>query len=264
MEEMDRLAAVMARLREPGGCPWDREQDYASLRKYVLEEAYEVAEALDRISTSGDRAAAAELRGELGDLLFQVVFLARLAEEQGLFELRDVARGIAEKMERRHPHVFGDARAETPEEVWTRWEDIKATERDGGSLFEGIPRALPGLLKARHLTAKAARVGFDWARDEDVLEKLEEETEEYRRAAAAGTEAELEHEIGDMLFVVVNLARRHEIDPERALQGANRRFERRFRYIEDQLREEGRSPREAGLEEMDRLWEEAKGATGAD
>jgi tetrapyrrole methylase family protein/MazG family protein/ATP diphosphatase len=260
MQEMDRLEGVMARLREPGGCPWDREQDYASLRKYVLEEAYEVAEALDRISARPDEASAAELRGELGDLLFQVVFLARIAEEQDLFALRDVARGIAEKMERRHPHVFGEATADTPEEVWSRWEAIKAAERQGGSLFEGIPRALPGLLKARHLTAKAARVGFDWARDEDVLDKLVEETEEYRRAAAAGDEAELEHEIGDMLFVVVNLARRHDLDPERALQGTNRRFEKRFRYIEERLRSEGRGPQEASLEEMDGLWDEAKKA----
>lgn len=254
----------MARLREPGGCPWDREQDYATLRKYVLEEAYEVAEALDRISVSETGAAAAELCAELGDLLFQVVFLARIAQEQGLFDLRDVARGIAAKMERRHPHVFGEARADTPEEVWSRWEAIKAEEREGASLFEGVPRALPGLLKARHLTAKAARVGFDWARDEDVLDKLVEETEEYRQAAAAGDEVELEHEIGDMLFVVVNLARRHDLDPERALQGANRRFERRFRYIEDRLRAEGRGPQEASLEEMDGLWEEAKRALAGD
>jgi MazG family protein len=258
---MDRLVAVMARLRAPGGCPWDREQDYGTLRQYVLEEAYEVAEALDRASR-GEPSAAEALRGELGDLLFQVVFLARIAQEEGRFDLRDVAREIAEKMERRHPHVFGEARASTPAEVWSRWEEIKAAERPGGSLFDGIPRALPGLLKARHLASKAARVGFDWARDEDVLAKLEEESREFRDAARAGDEEAMEHEVGDLLFVAVNLARRHDIDPERALQAANARFESRFRFVEESIRAEGRTLHDASLEEMDRLWEQAKLAAG--
>lgn len=262
MDEMEQLVAVMARLRGPGGCPWDRNQDYATLRKYVLEEAFEVAEALDRAADRPSPEAAAALRGELGDLLFQVVFLSRIAEERGEFDLADVAREIAEKMERRHPHVFGDARADTPREVWSRWEKIKARERKGASLFDGVPRALPGLLKARHLTSKAARVGFDWKRDEDVLDKLSEETAEFRAAADAGESAAVEREVGDLLFVVANLARRHHIDPERALQGANRRFETRFRHIEESLRAEGRRPDQVALEELDRLWEQAKRETG--
>jgi len=263
MDQIKRLVEVMARLRGPEGCPWDREQDYATLRRYVLEEAYEVAEALDGAAT-GEPGASPALQGELGDLLLQVVFLARIAEERGEFDLEAVARGIADKLERRHPHVFGDAVARTADEVWTSWEKIKSTERPkGSSLFDGVPRALPALLKALHLSSKAARVGFDWARDEGVLEKLEEELAELREAREAGDPEAIEHELGDVLFVVANLARRNDVDPERALQGSNHRFEHRVRFMEARLGQEGRTLDDAELSELDALWNEAKKAERA-
>jgi tetrapyrrole methylase family protein/MazG family protein/ATP diphosphatase len=260
MNQVKRLVEMMARLRGPEGCPWDREQDYRTLRKYVLEEAFEVAEALDE-AAEGAPGAAGILRGELGDLLLQVVFLARIAEERGEFDLQGVARAIADKLERRHPHVFGDEVADTAEEVWTRWETIKAAEREGASLFDGVPRTLPALIKALHLTSKAARVGFAWVRDEDVLEKLREEADEFRQAADDDDPGAIEHELGDLLFVVANLARRHDVDAERALQQANRRFEERMRWMENRLRQQGRRLDEADLPELEELWEEAKGAT---
>jgi len=252
------LVAIMDRLRGPDGCPWDREQDYASLRGYLLEETYEVAEALDRDDAAG-------LCEELGDLLFQIVFLARIAKEQGRFTIDDVTAGIGDKMVRRHPHVFGSASAATSAEVLRHWEEIKRREKaENGaadappSLLNGIPRSLPALLKAQRLGTKAARVGFDWERTGDVLAKIEEELRELRQAVERGEPSEMRAELGDLLFSLAMLARRLEIEPEGALEQSNRKFAQRFAWIEGELRRRGVRIEEAGLELLDRLWEQAK------
>ena len=252
------LVAIMDRLRDPGGCPWDREQTYATLRGYLVEECYEAVDAIDRDDRAG-------LREELGDLLLQVVFLARLGREEGAFDAGDVVEGIAAKLVRRHPHVFADERASSSGEVLKRWEEIKREEKSaaGGahqdaSVLAGIPRALPALVKAQRLGTKAGRVGFDWPTDEDVVLKLEEETEELRRAIASGDHEELAGEIGDALFTVTMLARRLDVDADAALARANAKFERRFRYLEEELRRRGIAVSDAPPELMERLWEEAK------
>jgi MazG family protein len=249
------LVAIMDRLRGPDGCPWDREQTWKSLRRFLLEECYEVADALDR-SDPGD------LREELGDLLFQIVFLSRLAKEEGHFTAGDVVRGIAEKMVRRHPHVFGDDRADTSDQVLRRWEEIKRRERDsgpeGGSILDGIPRALPAMMKAQQMGARAARVGFDWKRETDILEKIGEELGELRAAVASGEREGVEEELGDFLFSTVMLARRLDIDPEAALEATNLKFRRRFGRVEHELRRRQVPLEEAGLDLMDRIWDEAK------
>jgi tetrapyrrole methylase family protein/MazG family protein len=250
------LLQIMDRLRDPGGCPWDREQTYATLRNYLLEECYEVVEALD----AGDRPG---LREELGDLLFQIVFLSRLAKEEGAFTAEDVARGIAEKMVRRHPHVFGDGKADTSEEVLRNWEEIKRSEKGAAeeparSVLAGIPRGLPALLKAQRLGTKAARVGFDWHRDADVLDKIDEEVRELRQAAASGRPEEVREEFGDLLFALVMLGRRLEVDAEEALEGANRKFQARFHEVERRLQAAGIAVEEAGLATLDRYWDEVK------
>jgi len=254
----ERLVEIMDRLRGEDGCPWDREQTYESLRGYLLEECHEVAEALD-----GDSREA--LCEELGDLLFQIVFLARLAKEERAFTIEDVVRGIAEKMIRRHPHVFGDASAETSAEVLRNWEEIKRREKGAAedadpspSLLDGVPPSLPALLRAQRLGAKAARVGFDWEPEVDILEKVREETEELDRALASGDRQAIREEIGDALFSLAMLARRLEIDPEGALQRSNRKFQERFRSIEDALRRRGRAVEDAEMEELERLWAESK------
>ena len=252
----ENLVAIMDRLRDPGGCPWDREQTYRTLRGYLVEECHEVAEAIDL----GDRRGLCE---ELGDLLFQIVFLSRLAKEEGHFEAADVVRGIANKMVRRHPHVFGEERVESAEEVLRNWEAIKRKEKPeapeaASSVLDGIPRALPALSAAHRLGTKAARVGFDWPRAEDVLDKIDEELGELRAALARGDEAAVEDEPGDLLFSTVMLARKREIDPEAALAGTNRKFARRFRWIEQQLRAEGRRVDAVGVEQLERLWARSK------
>jgi MazG family protein len=257
-ESFQTLVEIMDRLRDPGGCPWDREQSYATLRGYLIEECYEVADALDR----GDRD---NLREELGDLLFQIVFLSRLAKEEGAFAVSDVVRGIAEKMIRRHPHVFADATAETPEEVLRHWEAIKGREKPASgsrSVLEGVPTALPALLKAQRLGTKAARVGFDWVRPGDVLGKIEEELEELRAAVERDDRPAAAEEIGDVLFSLVMMARKLEIDPEGALERTNRKFVRRFGWIERELRRRGERVDEAGTERLEQLWQEAKRAPG--
>jgi MazG family protein len=252
------LVAIMNRLREPDGCPWDREQTYATLRGYLIEECYEVVDALDR----ADLPALCE---ELGDLLFQIVFLARLAREDGAFAAADVVEGIAEKMVRRHPHVFGGDTVADTAEVLVRWEEIKKVEKkDAGkseaevSVLAGIPPALPALVKAQRLGAKAARVGFDWREDEDVLAKLDEETAELRRAVASRDGAAVREEIGDALFTVAMLARRLDVDADEALAAANAKFHARFVLVEDELRRLCIPIEDAGLELIDRLWDEAK------
>jgi MazG family protein len=256
LDRLETLVAIMDRLRGPDGCPWDREQDYASLRRYLLEEAYEAAEAIDR----DDRAALCE---ELGDLLFEIVFLARLAQEEDRFSLRDVIRGVAEKLVRRHPHVFGSAEARTADEVARNWETIKRREKSvsgrAASLLDGAPTALPAMLKAQWLGSKAAQVGFDWKRPEQVLDKVGEELDELRRAvgARAGTDA-VREEIGDILFSIVMLARHLGIDAEAALHGTNVKFRQRFGAVEAELQRRGVEPADAGLELLEQLWQRAK------
>jgi tetrapyrrole methylase family protein / MazG family protein len=249
------LVEIMARLRAPGGCPWDREQTRATLRPFLLEETYEVLDALD----SGDVGA---LKEELGDLLLQVVFHAQLATEQEEFTIDDVARSINSKLIRRHPHVFGDAVADTPEVVLQNWEQIKAGERrkksGDGSPFQGVPKTLPALLQAVRLQETAARVGFDWPSDEGVLEKLYEEIGELREARAELDQAHMEEEFGDMLFLLANLARHWHIDPENALRDTCRKFIDRWTLMQQFADEAGRSLEGMTLEAMDGLWDRAK------
>ena len=265
-----RLLQIMAALRTPvTGCPWDLEQDFASIAPFTLEEAYEVVDAIER----GDLA---DLKDELGDLLLQVVFHARMAEEQGAFAFPDVVEAITRKLLRRHPHVFGDTRNLSPEEVKNLWDEIKREEKaqrraardamglsaeagDGGFLA-GIPTALPALTRAQKLTAKAAKVGFDWPDAVQVIEKIHEELEEVKEASSSGERDRIEDEIGDLLFSVTNLARHFGIDPERALRRTNAKFERRFTSVERALRNQGRSLDEASLDEMEKLWVHAKQA----
>jgi len=253
---------LIARLRAPGGCPWDREQTHASVKPMTIEEAYEVAEAIDE---GNDEA----LAGELGDLLLQVVFHADIGRERGAFEIASVIRRVSEKMVRRHPHVFGDDPARTSSAVLRNWEASKQAERtaegkDAGnaSLLDGVSKGLPGVLEAFQMTTKAARVGFDWPSPSGTLGKLDEEVAELRQAASRqpADPREVLDEVGDLLFTAVNLARVLGVDPESALKGANRKFRRRFRHVEDRLRQQGRSPAESSLEEMDALWDEAKAA----
>lgn len=256
MKEFDDLVEMMARLRAPDGCPWDREQTHGSIRKYVIEEAYEVVEAID----SGD---AHELRAELGDLLLQVVFHARMAEEQGLFDFDAVATAIADKLERRHPHVFGEeaARADAVSQK-ARWEDIKAAERKAKAqhgVLDDVPVGLPALARAAKLTKRAARVGFDWPSTDEVFAKLDEEVAELKVEIAAGSNARMKDEVGDLLFVLANLARKLGVEPEDALRGANAKFVRRFAFIEAELAKDGRTPDQSNLAEMDALWNAAKG-----
>ena len=252
MTPFDRLRAVMDRLRDPGGCPWDRKQTLADLRSYVLEEAHEVVEAIDLQDH-------AHLREELGDLLLQVLFLSRIESEERHFDIEDVIQGIHDKLVRRHPHVFGEADATTPGQVVKQWEEIKNQEQGGDRrVLEGVPRSLPALLRAWRLSSKAAVAGFDWENDADLDRKVREEVEEFLVESNRGDREAMARELGDLLFVLVNIARRTEIDAEAALQGASDRFVSRFGHIEESLRSDGRRPRDATLQEMDSLWEEAK------
>lgn len=252
----DRLREVVAILRGPEGCPWDREQTHRSIRKNVIEEAYEVAQAID----DGDPDALCE---ELGDLLLQVMLHAQMAEEEGIFTVDDVIGGLVDKLIRRHPHVFGDRSAESAEEALANWEAMKQREAaakgkgDAPSLLDSVPRALPALLKAWKIQKKAASVGFDWTALDDVFAKVEEEVREVREAAAQGRERAAD-EVGDLLFAVVNLARFLHVDPEEALARTCAKFARRFRHIEARLRAEGRTFADVTLAEMDRWWNEAK------
>jgi MazG family protein len=253
---MARLLDIMDRLRDPGGCPWDREQTLRTLTPYLLEEAHEVIEAID----AGD---AAHHQEELGDLLFQVVFQARIAREEGKFDFAAVCDGIADKLTRRHPHVFGDVTVSGSGEVVKNWERIKADERKAKgqaarSAIGGVPVALPALVRAERLTEKAAAVGFDWPEAPSVMAKVREELAELEEATASGSKERVEQELGDLLFAIANLGRWLKVHPEEALRGTLRRFEQRFHYIEERLREQGRSPRESTLSEMDSLWNEAK------
>src|SRR4051812_48146916 len=251
-----RLLSIMDRLRDPGGCPWDREQTLRTLTPYLLEEAHEVIEAIE----SGD---ALHHREELGDLLFQIVFQSRIAREEGKFDFAQVCDGIAEKLTRRHPHVFGDVSVSGSGEVVKNWERIKADERKAKgeaprSAIGGVPVSLPALVRAERLTEKAGAVGFDWPDAQGVMAKVREELAELTEAMGGGRQDEVEHELGDLLFALANLGRFVKVHPEEALRAAVRRFESRFHHIEDRLREQGRTPRESTLEEMDGYWNEAK------
>jgi MazG family protein len=289
-ERFERAVAIMARLRAPGGCPWDREQTFDSIKPYTLEETYEVLEAIDQRDWY-------ELSGELGDLLLQVLFYATMAKEQGSFTIDEVLDRLSSKLIDRHPHVFGNVRAETASEVVRNWEVIKAEEKKkrlaagGGKSVEdsepapsaltGVSPSMPALLEAHKLSSRAAHVGFDWPNIQGLFDKLREETEELqqqlkefpapgprpqaRSAAGAGRQhvpealrERLEEEVGDLFFVLVNVARYLSLDPESALKKTNRKFKRRFHWIEEQLRASGRGPEQATMDELESLWQQAK------
>lgn len=267
----DDLVALMDRLRSPGGCPWDREQTYATLAPMLLEEAYEAFDALEEAREGRPEA----LREELGDLLFQITFFARVASERGEFNIDDVIDEVHAKMVRRHPHVFGDIEAGDSAQVLRNWEAIKAEEKraagkavgeaEDTSILDGVSTKAPALMEAHQISTKVARVGFDWTQIKDIFEKLQEEVDELREAisAHADTKSEADHaqvreEIGDLLFVVTNIARRLSVEPEAALKLSNRKFRRRFGHIETRLREQNRKFEETTLEELEELWQEAK------
>ena len=289
-ERFERAVAIMARLRAPGGCPWDREQTFDSIKPYTLEETYEVLEAIDNRDWD-------ELSGELGDLLLQVLFYSEMSKEQGTFTIDDVIEKLSAKLVNRHPHVFGDVHAETASEVVRNWEAIKAEEKKkrlaagGGktakepeppqSVLGGVSAAMPALLEAHKLSSRAAHVGFDWPNVEGLFDKLREETAELREqlqdfpapgprpqgrgVAGAGRVAvpeelrnRLEEEVGDLFFVLVNIARYLVVDPESALKKTNRKFKRRFQWMEERLRQSGRGPEQATMEELESLWQQAK------
>ena len=255
---IDRLIAIMARLRDrQDGCPWDVEQTFATIAPYTVEEAYEVADAIERNDL-------ADLKDELGDLLFQVIFHSRMAEEQGAFDFEAVVEAINDKMIRRHPHVFADETYGSLDEQKRGWEELKAAERASkgkaaaASLLDDVPAGLPALTRAVKLSKRAAGVGFVWPSAKEVLEKLDEEVAELKAEIAAGDVEKARLEMGDVLFVVANLARTLDVDPEDALRATNAKFARRFRYIEARLAERGRTPAQSDLAEMDGLWDEIR------
>lgn len=248
------LVTIMERLRGPGGCPWDREQTHASIKPYVIEEAYEVAEAIEANDFD-------ELRTELGDLLLQIVFHAEMAREDNRFTVEDVVRGIIEKMIRRHPHVFSDTAVKDSAEVLRNWARIKTDERkhkEDNSIVSGVPRAMPALLRAHRLGEKAAHVGFDWQRPSEVLDKVREELAELEAAITQDDRSEVAAELGDLLFALASLGRHFDLHAEDALQHANDRFIRRFRYIEERLAARGQDVHATPLAELEALWQEAK------
>jgi len=287
-ERFERAVQIMARLRAPGGCPWDREQTFDTIKPYTLEEAYEVLEAIDNRDWP-------ELTGELGDLLLQVLFYSQMASEEGRFSVDDVLDRLSNKLVERHPHVFGDVKAHTPAEVLRNWEALKGEEKkkrlaaggggnaenadDAQSVLSGVSSKMPALLEAYKLSSRAAHVGFDWPEIEGLLEKLAEETAELReelkavpikgpsRKGIAGSgkpqvapelRERLEDEVGDLFFVLVNIARYLSLDPESALRKTNRKFKRRFQWMEERLRDSGRAPQQASMDELETLWKQAK------
>jgi len=256
MSNFPSLVRIMERLRGEGGCEWDRVQTHASLRQYLLEEAHEVVDAISRKDPG-------LLREELGDLLLQILFHAQIARERGEFDISDVISSISEKMVRRHPHVFSDASASTPEAVSLQWEQIKKTmeNRNHSSLIGGVPRSFPALLRGAKITKKAARAGFDWENTGQVLLKVGEEMEELKEAISGGDPEKMEHELGDMLFALVNLARFLNVNPEVAMASANERFERRFEAMEQIAEESGCSIEKTDLQTLDLFWEKAKKMT---
>jgi MazG family protein len=255
-EKFQKLVEIMGRLRAPGGCPWDREQTFDSIKPYTLEETYEVLDAIDRREWQ-------ELAEELGDFMLQAVFYAQMAAEEKLFNIEDALDAINGKLIRRHPHVFGEESAETAGDVKRIWSEVKAAEKkEKGkheeSLLAPVPRALPALVEAQQIASRAAGVGFDWENPEQVIEKLHEELAEFHEARQNAAAEELENELGDMLFVLVNLARFVKVDPEQALRRTNAKFRERFGYIERKLAERGKTLAESNIAEMEELWQEAK------
>ena len=258
------LVDIMARLRAPGGCPWDREQTFESIKPYTLEETYEVLDAIDRRAWD-------ELRDELGDFMLQAVFFAQMASEEKLFDIGDSLDAINEKLIRRHPHVFADETAKTGDDVKKRWDEIKAEERKAKAeqetlkeetpqgLLAPVPRALPALVEAQQITSRAARVGFDWRNADEVLAKLDEERAEFGEACERGSHDQIEDELGDLLFVLVNLARFVKVDPEQALRRTNAKFRQRFGHVERRLAAQGKEVKGTPIEELEALWQEAKG-----
>jgi len=255
-EKFEKLVAIMARLRAPGGCPWDREQTFDTIKPHTLEETYEVLEAIDARDWPG-------LADELGDFMLQAVFYAQMASEAGHFDIADSLDAINNKLIRRHPHIFGDTEANTADDVKKRWDEIKAEEKQAKGeqpklLLESIPRSLPALVEAAQISSRAARSGFDWENAEQVLAKLEEELHELAEARKQSSHEEIEGEIGDLLFVLVNLARFMKVDPEQALRKSNGKFRRRFAHVERGLQGRGKTLAASDIEEMEELWQEAK------
>jgi MazG family protein len=254
--KFQRLVEIMRRLRAPDGCPWDLEQNFDSIKPYTLEETYEVLDAIDRRDWR-------DLSEELGDFILQAVFYAQMAAEEDKFGIEDALDAINEKLVRRHPHIFGDASAETSGDVKKKWDEIKSAEnkskgKGDAGLLAGVPRALPALVEAQQISSRAAGVGFDWENAGQVIEKLHEELAELAEARRTAVQEELEGELGDLLFVVVNLARFVKVDPEQALRRTNAKFRERFGYIERALAEKGKSPRDSNIQEMEALWQQAK------
>jgi MazG family protein len=257
-EKFQLLVDLMARLRAPGGCPWDREQTFDSIKPYLLEETYETLDAIDARDWP-------ELAGELGDLMLQAVFFSQMAAEDGLFRIGDALDAINQKLVRRHPHVFGNETAHTGDDVRKIWSEVKAQESREKSgpearpgLLAGVPRALPALVEAQQISSRAASAGFDWRNTGQVLEKVREEIAEFETERQAGVDGKVEEELGDLLFTLVNLARFVKVDPEQALRKANAKFRRRFRYVEETLAGRGLSLAESKIEEMESLWQQAK------
>jgi MazG family protein len=254
----DDLVKLMTTLRGPGGCPWDRKQTLPDLKPFVIEESYEVVDAIDRQDNGS-------LMEELGDFLLQAVFIAEVTREAGTFDIYDSITAIYDKLVRRHPHVFADAEAKDAEQVLVNWEKLKSDERkaENKGVLSGVPAALPALLRASRLTEKAARVGFDWRGTEAVFEKLDEEIAELHEAIGTGDKQKVHDELGDLLFTIANIARKLEVSPEEALQSTNRKFTRRFQSMEATVHGSGRNIDQLSLEEMDGLWDEAKAAERA-
>ena len=255
MSSFQKLVEIMHRLRSSEGCPWDLKQTHQTLKPYLIEEAYEVLDAID----DGEDG---EICEELGDLLLQIVFHAQIAREEKRFDVEDVAAAISEKLIRRHPHIFGNVKVDDASQVVTNWEAIKSSEKEqkgkDTSVLEGVPRHLPALLRARRVQERAAKVGFDWSHSGEIAAKTREEVEEFLQAVAAEDEEKIEEELGDLLFSHVNMARFLGICAEEALSKTIRKFETRFRFIEAELKKQGKTPQTATLEEMDRLWEDAR------
>ena len=248
----ERLVEIMEQLRSPNGCPWDREQTFETIKPYLLEETYEVMDSIDAKDWDG-------LSEELGDLLLQVVFFSQMAKEAGYFEVSDAIEAINSKLIRRHPHVFGEGEANTAEDVTRKWDEIKAAEKPRPKgLLAGVPRTLPALMEAAQISRRAAGAGFDWSNVDQVLEKLHEELTELEAARKTASAEALQDEIGDLLFVIVNIARFLKVDPEQALRGTNTKFRRRFEHVEKGLEERGKAPNQATIEEMETLWQDAK------
>lgn len=262
-KNFDELISVMSRLRAPGGCPWDREQTYASLAQYLLEECYETFDAIQEADQTGDTK---NLTEELGDVLLQVVFHSTIAAERGDFTVDEVVQGVTEKLILRHPHVFGEKELETAQDVLNNWDELKKAqqkasgkiEKSKDSILDDVPVHFPALLEGQKLTKKAAKVKFDWENTEQIFDKLTEETNEVKEAISKNEN--IEEEIGDLLFVVLNLARKLDVDAETALKKTNRKFRQRFKFIEDELKKDGKALEDSNLQEMDNLWNQAKTA----